>query len=64
MRGWHNAKLSEGEVLEILAHADKGAKSVELAFEYGVSRQQINRIKRGERFGKLTGRGTDSRRAK
>lgn len=55
--------LSEGEVLAICAFADKGAKVSELAFEYGVSTMTIRRILSGERWGKLTGRGTDSRRA-
>jgi uncharacterized protein YjcR len=55
--------LTEGEVLAICAFADKGAKVSELAFEYGVSTMTIRRILSGERWGKLTGRGTDPRRA-
>jgi Mor family transcriptional regulator len=62
MRGWHTAKLTPQEVAEILVHADRGANSTELAFEYNVSRQHINRIKRGYRWGNYTGRGTDKRR--
>ena len=64
MRGWHNATLTPQEVAEIVLYAERGAKSTDLAFEYGVSRQQINRIKRGERWGKYSGRGADSRRTK
>ena len=59
---WHSAVLTEGEVLAICAYADNGAKTTELAFEYGVSRQTILRILKGERWGQLTGRGTDPRR--
>lgn len=60
-KGWHSATLTEEEVLEIIRHSDDGATAPELAFEYGVSSKSIYRIKSGQRWGTLTGRGTDKR---
>lgn len=62
MRGWHTATLTEEDVLVIVKALDQGFKAPLLADEFGVSRQTINRINRGDRWGQLTGRGTDRRR--
>lgn len=62
-RGWHTAELTEENVLEICRLNDEeGWATEDLAEEFGVTRQQINRIKSGQRWGKLTGRGRDTRR--
>lgn len=62
MRGWHTATLSEEDVLAISKAIDEGEPSSVLAEDYEVSVQQINRIRSGQRWGKLTGRGRDTRR--
>jgi uncharacterized protein YerC len=64
MRGWHSAVLTEEEVLLIVDALDKGETQTRLAEEFGVSSRTIHRIKHGQRWGALTGRGTDPRRDK
>lgn len=61
-RGWHNATLTEEDVLLIHKSLNQGEAPPALARDFGVSPQQINRIKSGQRWGKLTGRGRDTRR--
>jgi hypothetical protein len=64
MRGWHSAVLTEEDVFLIVDALDRGEPAPGLAEEFGVSRRTIDRIKTGQRWGALTGRGTDPRRDK
>lgn len=62
MRGWHTAVLTEKDVLAISEAIDQGKSNTFLGEEYGVASQTISKIKTGQRWGKLTGRGRDTRR--
>jgi hypothetical protein len=62
MRGWHTAVLTKEDVVQILQGLHDGERVMDLAAEFGVSRQQITRIKTGKRWSSLTGLGTDERK--
>ena len=51
------AKLTNAQVLTICERLDGGERSIALAREYGVHTTTIGKIKRGEYWSHLTGRG-------
>lgn len=53
--GNSNVKLTEEQVLNILAHKGLRGSQVRLSREYGVSRKQVERIQNGKSWKHLTG---------
>jgi hypothetical protein len=52
------AKLSRGDVLQIVSLLNRGESQRLIAHRFGVREQAVNRIRRGDRWGWLTGRGS------
>jgi hypothetical protein len=57
LRGEGNgaSKLTEADAREIVAEADKGVRSAELARRFGVTNDAVNRLVRGNTWGHVTG---------